>query len=99
MTKVFHSYFIISDCPTSESLGLKKAKNYMARKARNTCRWSTLLNRFPGINFARGYNLNSFVGDLIAGLTTALTVIPQGIGYAPLAGLPLQVLPRVWRLL
>ena len=24
------------------------------------------------------------------GLTTALTVIPQGIGYAPLAGLPLQ---------
>jgi len=30
------------------------------------------------------------VGDVIAGVTTALTVIPQGIGYAPLAGLPLQ---------
>ena len=29
--------------------------------------------------------------DVIAGLTLALTVIPQGIGYAPLAGLPLQV--------
>ena len=28
--------------------------------------------------------------DAIAGVTTALTVIPQGIGYAPLAGLPLQ---------
>ena len=27
---------------------------------------------------------------LVLGLTTALTVIPQGIGYAPLAGLPLQ---------
>ena len=30
------------------------------------------------------------MGDVIAGVTTALTVIPQGIGYAPLAGLPLQ---------
>ena len=31
-----------------------------------------------------------FIGDFIVGLTLALTVIPMGMGYAALAGLPLQ---------
>ena len=48
--------------------------------------------KFPFLGFlAGGYDLDKLTGDCIAGLTTALTVIPQGIGYAPLAGLPLQV--------
>ena len=68
-------------------------KNYAEKKARNTCSSSSILKRFPFINWARSYNLDCFIGDLIAGLTTALTVIPQGIGYAPLAGLPLEVSP------
>ena len=84
--------FTFIDPPGQMSrLGLKKMKSYAAKKARNTCTTSTLLQRFPGVNWARNYNLDCFIGDLIAGLTTALTVIPQGIGYAPLAGLPLQV--------
>jgi hypothetical protein len=45
--------------------------------------------------WASEYNLEKLTGDLIAGITTALTVIPQGIGYAPLAGLPLQVSHRL----
>ena len=48
------------------------------------------LDRFPCSRWIPTYNLDCFSGDIIAGLTTALTVIPQGIGYAPLAGLPLQ---------
>ena len=84
--------FTFIDPPGQMSrLGLKKMKSYAVKKARNTCTTSTLLQRFPGVNWARNYNLDCFLGDLIAGLTTALTVIPQGIGYAPLAGLPLQV--------
>ena len=48
--------------------------------------------KLPFLGFlAGGYDLDKLTGDCIAGLTTALTVIPQGIGYAPLAGLPLQV--------
>ena len=84
--------FTFIDPPGQMSrLGLKKMKSYAVKKARNTCTTSTLLQRFPGVNWARNYDLDCFLGDLIAGLTTALTVIPQGIGYAPLAGLPLQV--------
>ena len=36
------------------------------------------------------YDLSSAISDLIAGLTVGLTVIPQGIAYAVVAGLPPQ---------
>ena len=48
-------------------------------------------NLLPCIGFAKDYTLHSFVSDCIAGLTLALTVIPMGLGYADLAGLPLEV--------
>ena len=49
-----------------------------------------LLHRLPILSWIVTYNAESLLCDTIAGVTTALTVIPQGIGYAPLAGLPLQ---------
>lgn len=54
------------------------------------CSKSFLYDRLPFLSWGRTYDLEQLTGDLIAGVTTALTVIPQGIGYAPLAGLPLQ---------
>lgn len=45
---------------------------------------------FPVINWLPKYNLEYAVRDLIAGLTVGLTVIPQGLAYAILAGLPSQ---------
>ena len=47
--------------------------------------------KLPFLRFASEYDAHCLTGDLVAGVTIALTVIPQGIGYAPLAGLPLQV--------
>lgn len=35
--------------------------------------------------------MKHFVGDLVAGLTVGLTVIPQGMAYAQVAELPPQV--------
>ena len=37
------------------------------------------------------YRKDYIVSDLVAGLTVGLTVIPQAIAYANVAGLPLQV--------
>ncbi|MBF0574257.1 MAG: SulP family inorganic anion transporter, partial [Desulfamplus sp.] len=43
---------------------------------------------FPFITWFRGYNLDSFKIDFIAGITVALVLIPQSMAYAQLAGMP-----------
>jgi solute carrier family 26 (sodium-independent sulfate anion transporter), member 11 len=45
---------------------------------------------FPFSGWIFSYNLQWFLGDLIAGVTVGLVVIPQGMAYAKLAGLPVQ---------
>ncbi|KAL6572597.1 Sulfate transporter 1.3 [Orobanche minor] len=45
---------------------------------------------FPILDWARGYDLAKFRGDLIAGLTIASLCIPQDIGYSKLANLDPQ---------
>ena len=62
----------------------------MKRTTGRVCSRKFLINRLPILTWIVGYNLEMLLCDTIAGVTTALTVIPQGIGYAPLAGLPLQ---------
>ena len=49
-----------------------------------------LKSTFPIITWAPSYNGEKAIRDLIAGLTVGLTVIPQGLAYAVLAGLPTQ---------
>ncbi|XP_075211172.1 sodium-independent sulfate anion transporter isoform X2 [Lycorma delicatula] len=44
----------------------------------------------PIISWLPEYNLEKAISDLIAGITVGLTVIPQGLAYATLAGLPPQ---------
>lgn len=44
----------------------------------------------PGARWLRGYTAQFFVSDLIAGVTVGLTVLPQGLAYATLAGLEPQ---------
>jgi len=49
-----------------------------------------MLRLFPILTWARSYNLTCFIFDFIAGITVGLTIIPQSIAYAAVAGLPLQ---------
>ncbi|KAH6943316.1 hypothetical protein HPB50_019454 [Hyalomma asiaticum] len=59
--------------------------------ARNQCcslqRWK---NRVPIVKWLPHYSLLDLHGDFVAGMTVALTVIPQGLALAVLAGLPPQ---------
>lgn len=42
----------------------------------------------PARRWARGYGRDTFAGDLRAGATVAVLLVPQGMAYASLAGLP-----------
>jgi SulP family sulfate permease len=46
---------------------------------------------FPILKWLRGYGREDFVGDLLAGVIVAIMLVPQGMAYALLAGLPAQV--------
>eukprot|EP00095_Tigriopus_kingsejongensis_P006119 maker-scaffold98_size375582-snap-gene-1.13 protein:Tk06119 transcript:maker-scaffold98_size375582-snap-gene-1.13-mRNA-1 annotation:"sulfate transporter " len=72
------------------SLNRKRTQRCLDQGCRRLRSREFWFQKLPCLEFARSYDLDCLVSDAIAGLTTALTVIPQGIGYAPLAGMPLQ---------
>ncbi|MCB0840984.1 MAG: solute carrier family 26 protein, partial [Bacteroidetes bacterium] len=43
---------------------------------------------FPVLSWAKSYSKNDLKGDLMAGLTVGVMLIPQGMAYAMIAGLP-----------
>jgi len=50
-----------------------------------------VLRRVPILAWLPKYNSEKFLSDIIAGITVGLTVMPQGLAYATLAGLEPQV--------
>lgn len=62
-----------------------------SRQCNNLCRMKTLRKRLPILGWLPKYNRSDAFGDLIAGLTVGLTVIPQGLAYSGVVGLPPQV--------
>lgn len=49
-----------------------------------------IINLFPFLRWIGRYNLQWFAGDLVAGVTVGVVVVPQGMAYADLAELPVQ---------
>lgn len=47
-----------------------------------------LLRWVPGVNLLRGYRRDALRSDLVAGIVLAALLVPQGMAYAQLAGLP-----------
>lgn len=56
------------------------------------CTSKILFKRLPILQWLPKYTLNEHgISDLVAGITVGLTVIPQAIAFANVAGLPPQV--------
>lgn len=54
-------------------------------------RESRLMQLFPIVGWLKSYTREEFNNDLFAGIITAILLVPQGIAYAILAGLPPQL--------
>ncbi|KAG8221941.1 hypothetical protein J437_LFUL002500 [Ladona fulva] len=55
-----------------------------------TCSNDILVRRLPFLGWIKGYKGDDLIADFLAGVTVGLTVIPQGIAYGVVAGLPPQ---------
>ncbi|XP_060653842.1 sodium-independent sulfate anion transporter isoform X1 [Drosophila nasuta] len=62
----------------------------MSQRRARTMPLKSLSVLLPGIKWLHGYTAQDAVADLIAGITVGLTVLPQGLAYATLAGLEPQ---------
>ncbi|KAJ7219064.1 sulfate permease [Mycena pura] len=67
-------------------------KDYLGRYVRDPRRpvVNYLLGLFPILSWIGRYNLGWLSGDVIAGLTVGMVLVPQGMSYAQIATLPTQ---------
>lgn len=62
----------------------------LSRKVKKLCSVEGLYQKVPVTEWLPKYRRSYILQDMVAGLTVALTVIPQGIADAALAGLPTE---------
>jgi len=78
-----------SDSDHSEE---NKVLHWFSERRRHIFRKKTLFKRLPVLQWLPKYSTKDVVPDLLAGISVGITVIPQGLAYATLAGLPPQVI-------
>lgn len=69
----------------------EQSANLFSEWKRKVFNRKTLKKRFPIVTWLPKYNKTDAIGDLIAGFTVGLTVIPQALAFAGIAGLPVEV--------
>uniref|UniRef100_A0ABD2XNN7 STAS domain-containing protein n=1 Tax=Trichogramma kaykai TaxID=54128 RepID=A0ABD2XNN7_9HYME len=89
---IFSNSIEIGDYERSEDspLGNSSCCSWLDQKIQTTFRRKMLYKRIPIIQWLPHYRKEYIVSDMVAGFTVGLTVIPQAIAYANVAGLPLQ---------
>ncbi|KAJ7684959.1 sulfate transporter family-domain-containing protein [Mycena polygramma] len=75
-----------------ESVPYISTKDYLGRFVKDPRRpvANYLLSLFPILSWITRYNFGWFTGDLVAGLTVGMVLVPQGMSYAQIATLPTQ---------
>ncbi|KDR24301.1 sodium-independent sulfate anion transporter-like isoform X2 [Zootermopsis nevadensis] len=68
--------------------GSRSAVHWVAKRARRGCTRKLLHKRVPILSWLPQYTSRAAISDMVAGVTVGLTVIPQAIAYANVAGLP-----------
>ncbi|XP_071878713.1 sodium-independent sulfate anion transporter [Bombus fervidus] len=81
-----------NDVPQNREKGFlcSLERKWLYQRIKRSCRKKLLYKRVPIAAWIPKYRKDYIVSDLVAGITVGLTVIPQAIAYANVAGLPLQ---------
>ncbi|XP_063706703.1 sodium-independent sulfate anion transporter [Culicoides brevitarsis] len=66
----------------------ERIEQWLSKKKQSAFSKKMLYKRLPILSWLPQYNSTDFVGDLVAGITVGLTVIPQALAYSSIAGLP-----------
>lgn len=82
-------FILTSSCDSTQYIS-KRSKS-CGQSCRDVFRLKTLLKRLPILRWLPQYTLDQAIGDFIAGITVGMTVIPQGLAYAGVAGLSSEV--------
>ncbi|XP_044759531.1 sodium-independent sulfate anion transporter isoform X2 [Coccinella septempunctata] len=84
--------FEVVEASNTSSVGqtFRTFADWSRSKARKICSKKTLYRRLPILSWLPQYTTEKAVGDLVAGITVGLTVIPQALAYSNIAHLPLQ---------
>ena len=67
------------------------ASSWWEKRKRRIFRKKILYKRLPFLQWLQKYSLKDLIADLIAGISVGVTLIPQALAYATVAGLPPQV--------
>lgn len=88
-------------CAVVDEIGEKSKKNFkeklqefssrVHRNSKAAFTYRNVSKRLPILKWLPAYTTEDCVGDLLAGITVGLAVIPQSMAYSALAGLPPQV--------
>ncbi len=76
--------------PRSRTIGLVRDNGRM-QSENGTAIQRRIRRWFPVTSWSRKYTRDDLEGDLVAGIITAILLVPQGMAFAILAGLPAQV--------
>nr|XP_031831740.1 sodium-independent sulfate anion transporter-like isoform X1 [Nomia melanderi]XP_031831741.1 sodium-independent sulfate anion transporter-like isoform X1 [Nomia melanderi]XP_031831742.1 sodium-independent sulfate anion transporter-like isoform X1 [Nomia melanderi] len=76
--------------PPEKNLLCTLGRRWLYQRIKRSCKKKILYKRVPLVAWLQTYRKDYIVNDLVAGITVGLTVIPQAIAYANIAGLPLQ---------
>lgn len=75
---------------------IKSIVPWAKRKAQSACTKKMLHKRLPILDWLPRYDSSSAIGDLVAGITVGLTLIPQGMAYANIAGKYRQTITKLF---
>lgn len=69
---------------------MQEIRPWLKRKLLGAVAMKNVKRRIPILRWMQRYSMEDGLGDVMAGVTVGLTVIPQSMAYAGLAGLPPQ---------